>query len=72
MVKDNDKELSVARIIEPREFVDTASNRINKLAMLLGEMASVEVRASKNSSSGKDSYELTVSKRRKRYRQIQR
>ena len=72
MVKDNDKELSVARIIEPREFVDTASNRINKLAMLLGEMASVEVRANKNSSSGKDSYELTVSKRRKRYRQIQR
>ena len=71
MVKDNEKRLSVARIIEPREFVDTASDRINKLAELLGEMASVEVKAKKHSSYKDDSYDSIEAKRRKRYRQIQ-
>ena len=72
MVKDNDKKLSVARIIEPREFVDNAKERINELAMRLSEMTSVEVKTKKSSPYKNDSYESVESKKRKRYRQIQR
>jgi len=72
MVKDNDKKLSVARIVEPREFVDNAKDRINELAMRLSEMTSVEVKTKKINSYKNDSYESVESKRRKRYRQIQR
>ena len=70
MVKDNDKKLSVARVIEPREFVDNARNRINKLGLLLGEMASVEVKVKKNSSDESNNCESVTSRSRKRYRQI--